>query len=147
MHRQLPLQASDFASVCFTAHVRRAHLLLVLVTRRERCVAIVFDARRSVADLLRAARHATAASDSTPFWCGDQPLGGLTASMRLDEAVFSLPTNIGGALFAYRRYTTAPSLVCNRTVADVLAVAPPIDHMTRRERAHFEGRGGAPPRT
>ena len=164
----LPLKACDFASACLTAHVRRDSLLLVLVrvlasagggdgeldVRRCRTLALLVDARDSVAHVCASVREAVRSSRGAygepASASADAQLltrvhrsvvaldGAPTSALTLADACsFTGPLRDAckpsGALDAYRRHTSAPTRLCLRTIVAAYT----------RQRRHVErARGG-----
>ena len=128
---RLPITASDFASATLTASVPRQHLRLVLVRDVGvscRTLALLVDARHTVARLCEAIRDTVRATSSTHLYTRVAgrvaPL--VPSSMTVeDECAIDAGSlrgalNTTGALRAYERHATVRSRVCIRRAAELL---------------------------
>ena len=114
-------------------------MLLVFVRRHQETRALLFDTRRSVADLRAAALLAASASSAAI----DGAALGADDDERLETALAErFVLHSGGAIYAYRRHATERSRVCMRTARRALraldgaahALAEGLDRLTGHGR-------------
>ena len=138
----LPLGASDFASVCFTASVPDRHVRLVVVrlvatTTTGSSTALLFDGRNSVSRLKTAVLDAT----RTTFNVSNNVLCRAAVYTRISGSIIPVTElgagtvneessvaggclrgslHIGNALRAYIQHSERKTLVCTKTTHNVL---------------------------
>ena len=139
---ELPLRASDFASVCFTAPIPDRHVRLVIVrlvasASTGSSTALLFDGRNSVARLKTAVLDATQSTFNvsrsimrraivyTRISGAIIPVSERGAGTVNDESVVAGgclrgSLHIGNALRAYIQHSERKSLVCAKNTHHVL---------------------------